>query len=229
MLEGETVELEERATSVRTASRQRVPTPAQSTTPQPQSSAPSTPAGPTRQESRENLWQKAAEKLSEEDRQFLASINKSHLHADGTTMTNPVDGENGSAHTPAPEPSEISDNEQVDVIIGSIREVRASRNRREFTLLGQRYSLSDIYSNTISWLNKFKDIGDVATQYDPVHAALPWAATRLIPRFVVAYKENTDEAMAIIEKTSRIIHQCAVYEQICVHEGGSTKISDQIR
>lgn len=144
-------------------------------------------------------------------------------------MVNPVNGENGSTYTPAPEPSGIPDNEQVDAIIGSIREVRTATSRREFTLLGQRYSLSDIYSNTISWLNKFKDIGDVATQYDPVHAALPWAATRLILHFVIAYKESTDEAMVIVEKTSRIIHQCTIYEQICVQEGGSTKISDQIR
>lgn len=169
------------------------------------------------------------EKLSEEDRDFLTSKNKSSPHADGISMMNPVNGGNGVVHLPASEPSEISDTQQVDAIIGLIREVRTSRNRREFTFLDQRYSLSDIYSNTISWLNKFKDIGDVATQYDPVHAALPWAATRLILQIVIAYKKHTDEAMAIIEKTSRIIHQCTIYEEICVHEGGSTKISDQIR
>ena len=27
-------------------------------------------------------------------------------------------------------------------------------------------------------MNKFKEVGDIAVQYDPGHAALPWAAIR---------------------------------------------------
>jgi len=30
------------------------------------------------------------------------------------------------------------------------------------------------------WITKFKDIGDIAVQYDPAHAALPWAGVRFI-------------------------------------------------
>ena len=32
----------------------------------------------------------------------------------------------------------------------------------------------------VGWMNKFKEIGDIAVQYDPVHAALPWAGVRFI-------------------------------------------------
>ena len=32
----------------------------------------------------------------------------------------------------------------------------------------------------VSWLHKFKEIGDIVVQYDPVHAALPWAGVRFI-------------------------------------------------
>ena len=32
----------------------------------------------------------------------------------------------------------------------------------------------------VDWLNKFKEIGDIVVQYDPVHAALPWAGVRFI-------------------------------------------------
>lgn len=32
----------------------------------------------------------------------------------------------------------------------------------------------------IGWLNKFKDVGDIAINYDPVHAALPWAGVRFL-------------------------------------------------
>ena len=32
----------------------------------------------------------------------------------------------------------------------------------------------------MSWITKFKEIGDIVVQYDPVHAALPWAGIRSI-------------------------------------------------
>ena len=32
----------------------------------------------------------------------------------------------------------------------------------------------------VGWLNEFKEIGDIAVQYDLVHAALPWAGVRFI-------------------------------------------------
>jgi hypothetical protein len=32
----------------------------------------------------------------------------------------------------------------------------------------------------IFWIDRFKDVGDNAVQYDPGHAALPWAAIRFI-------------------------------------------------
>jgi len=32
----------------------------------------------------------------------------------------------------------------------------------------------------VSWVTKFKEVGDIVVQYDPVHAALPWAGVRFI-------------------------------------------------
>ena len=32
----------------------------------------------------------------------------------------------------------------------------------------------------VSWVTKFKEVVDIAVQYDPVHAALPWAGVRFI-------------------------------------------------
>lgn len=41
-------------------------------------------------------------------------------------------------------------------------------------------ALRDIVDNLIKWVDKFKAIGDLAVQYDPVHAALPWAGFRFL-------------------------------------------------
>jgi len=32
----------------------------------------------------------------------------------------------------------------------------------------------------VGWITKFKEVGDIAVQHDPVHAALPWAGVRFI-------------------------------------------------
>ena len=32
----------------------------------------------------------------------------------------------------------------------------------------------------LRWVDKFKQIGDTIVQYDPVHAALPWAGFRFL-------------------------------------------------
>ena len=37
-----------------------------------------------------------------------------------------------------------------------------------------------VLDNIVSWAKKFIAIGDIAVQYDPAHAALPWAALRFV-------------------------------------------------
>ena len=43
----------------------------------------------------------------------------------------------------------------------------------------------DVLDKIIVWIDKFKQIGDTIIQYDPVHAALPWAAVRFILQVLV--------------------------------------------
>lgn len=38
---------------------------------------------------------------------------------------------------------------------------------------GQTLILRDLFSKIAVWINRFKEIGDIVVQYDPVHAALP--------------------------------------------------------
>ena len=43
---------------------------------------------------------------------------------------------------------------------------------------GEVVVLYDVYEKMVKWVTKFKEVGDIAMQYDPGHAALPWAAIR---------------------------------------------------
>ena len=46
--------------------------------------------------------------------------------------------------------------------------------------MGKNLILRDVFGKIVGWIQKFKEIGDVAVQYDPVHASLPWAGVRLL-------------------------------------------------
>jgi hypothetical protein len=45
---------------------------------------------------------------------------------------------------------------------------------------GEEIVLKDIGMKILVWIDKFKEIGDLAAQVDPVHAALPWAIFRFL-------------------------------------------------
>jgi hypothetical protein len=53
-------------------------------------------------------------------------------------------------------------------------------NRWSFTLNGRNVVLREKADKVVHWLNRFKSVGDVAANADPVHAGLPWAGIRLL-------------------------------------------------
>jgi len=57
------------------------------------------------------------------------------------------------------------------------RIMNANRERAWKTQLrGQEIVLANIGMKILHWIDKFKQVGDIVVQYDPGHAALPWAA-----------------------------------------------------
>ena len=45
---------------------------------------------------------------------------------------------------------------------------------------GEKVIVRDVLAKVAKWVNHFKDLGDIVVQYDPVHAALPWAGIRFL-------------------------------------------------
>jgi hypothetical protein len=48
------------------------------------------------------------------------------------------------------------------------------------TLLKDKTEKASKIEKLLNWMDRFKEIGDIVVQFDPVHAALPWAAFRLL-------------------------------------------------
>lgn len=60
------------------------------------------------------------------------------------------------------------------------KRARCEEKRWKFQLGKREIILRDIADKVIVWLHKFKEVGDVAANYDTAHASLPWAAVRFL-------------------------------------------------
>lgn len=107
-----------------------------------------------------------------------------------------------------PSPSAASDESTVDGLIGLVDRLRLDCEAKKW-----RWAEGPLRASQ-AWLNKFKEIGDIVTQYDPTHLALPWAGVRFILICTLQYSDNMDTAADSIAMATRIIHRYRVYELI---------------
>lgn len=70
----------------------------------------------------------------------------------------------------------------VDELLAATAKARDSLDTRSwsFTRNGKKVIVRDVLAKVAKWVNHFKEVGDIAVQYDPVHAALPWAGVRFL-------------------------------------------------
>ena len=80
------------------------------------------------------------------------------------------------------ETNETGSNLDIEEILEEVRAKRETclKNQWEFELCGRSVNLRYQADKIISWLEKFKEVGDIAIQQDPSHAALPWAGIRFL-------------------------------------------------
>jgi hypothetical protein len=61
--------------------------------------------------------------------------------------------------------------------------------------------------NIVKWLDRFKQVGDIASNTDPVHVGLPWAGIRLLLQVSVAKYINNITHVVKITLTLTILRQ----------------------
>jgi hypothetical protein len=114
-----------------------------------------------------DLWYKALAKLPEQDRAELCDLLP-HLVGGADSGAGLLD----------------------DLCILAIKKKeRCDEKRWKFDLAGQQIILRDVAQKIFYWLKKFKEAGDIAVNFDPVHAALPWAAFRFLLQ-VISNSDN---------------------------------------
>ena len=70
----------------------------------------------------------------------------------------------------------------VDVLLITAKNKRKVREdkRWNFQFKGHTVRLRDTADKVMVWLDKFKVVGDIAVNVDPMHAGLPWAGIRFL-------------------------------------------------
>jgi hypothetical protein len=143
---------------------------------------------PEKSQVKSNLWDEAMGRLSEDDKTWINGNSQQFLDSSGPGIRS---------------------------IIALVDEKRQECEAKRWTtvnVFSTTINLSDLASNAITWLNKFKEVGDTIVQYDPGHAALPWAAMRFILQSAISYEEHMAFSLISVEKTTRIVHRCQIYE-----------------
>ncbi|KAM3075671.1 hypothetical protein ACMFMG_007803 [Clarireedia jacksonii] len=130
-----------------------------------------------------NLWQQALQTLSDEDKGRLAG---------STDKLDILD--------------EILDQVKAKKEICLLKRWKYTNNKGEIVII------RDMLDKITTWIQKFKDIGDIVVQYDPSHAALPWAGIRFLLQIAVNDSQTFGAMCEGIESISNLISRCATIE-----------------
>jgi hypothetical protein len=56
---------------------------------------------------------------------------------------------------------------------------------------GEKIMVRDLLNKVSHWIDRFRQVGNSAVQFDPVHAAVPWAAVQLLLQVVFVQAKST--------------------------------------
>ncbi|KAF8247663.1 hypothetical protein K440DRAFT_289711, partial [Wilcoxina mikolae CBS 423.85] len=87
---------------------------------------------------------------------------------------------------------------------------------------GETIVLRDVADKILAWVTKFQQIGDIAVQYDPTHAALPWAAFRFVLQCAVGDSQKRGELMVGLEVIANVLARGKIYETLYLVSGSRT-------
>ncbi|KAL8946442.1 MAG: hypothetical protein Q9222_007163 [Ikaeria aurantiellina] len=145
-----------------------------------------------------NLWNQALDALSVEDQQSISADRSKNNNA-----------------------AILSD---ILAIAEKKRQTCMQRRWKYTKKNGEIIILRDICDKIVKWVTKFKDIGDIAVQYDPAHASLPWAALRFCLQVSVNDVQTFGAMAESLELMARHITRCQLYEKLYLNHPSVTHL-----
>ncbi len=86
---------------------------------------------------------------------------------------------------------------------------------------GQDVFIRDKLEKITTWIQRFKDAGSTIVQYDPVHAALPWAGVLLLLQITTGDIQCFGATVDGVERVASIIPRCSLLEDIYLRNPSS--------
>ncbi|RMZ91481.1 hypothetical protein DV736_g1283, partial [Chaetothyriales sp. CBS 134916] len=96
-----------------------------------------------------------------------------------------------------------------------------TEKRWTFTFAGRKVTLKDEADKVVRWLNRFKDVGDIAASADPVHAGLPWAGIRLLLEAAVSEANQMACLLVGCETALYMANRLTVYMEFLLRLPGT--------
>jgi len=95
-----------------------------------------------------------------------------------------------------------------------LQEKRRSKMWKYKNEKGEEIILHDVFAKIVAWVEKFKEVGDTIMQYDPGHAALPWAGVRFVLQVAVNDHKSLEAMAEGLELVSNLIAKSRVWEEL---------------
>jgi N-terminal domain of NWD NACHT-NTPase len=104
--------------------------------------------------------------------------------------------------------------EDLGNILNQKQELCLQRRWKFVNRKGETVIVRDVFEKIANSVKKFVEVVDVAIQYDPTHAALPWAGVRFLLQLVVNASDVNASVSESLEKVSRLVTRYAIVELV---------------
>lgn len=82
----------------------------------------------------------------------------------------------------------------------------------------------DVLERVSGWIDRYKGIGDIASQYDQVYTALSWAAFRFLLSVATGDVQAFGLPVAVLERVTRVMARGKVIDEVYIRGPSSTQL-----
>jgi hypothetical protein len=93
---------------------------------------------------------------------------------------------------------------------------------------GKVIVVRDLLEKVVGWINRYKAVGDVASQYDPVNASLPWAAFRFLLNVACGDVQAFGLMVTVLETVARIMARSKIVEEVYIRGRSPTDLAQPL-
>jgi len=121
-----------------------------------------------------------------------------------------------------------------DIVSAILREADKRRQdciRRQWTFTapgGRVIVVRDVLEKVVSWVNRYKAVGDLASQFDPVNASLPWAAFRYLLEVATGDIQAFGLIITLLEAVARILARSRIIEELHIRGPSPTDLAQPL-